>query len=92
MDTVFVQDVGRQIYHVDSLAASLDILRYTDAVMPYSCKLCQWMEAHGAKTLVINTKQVGNVGIYCTSQLGDNDKVSRMIDFLKKSCELSEST
>ncbi|EGQ9411905.1 LysR family transcriptional regulator [Vibrio cholerae] len=92
MDTVFAQDVGRQIYHVDSLAASLDILRCTDAVMPYSSKLCQWMEAHGAKTLVINTKQVGNVGIYCTAKLGDNDKVSRMIDFLKKSCELSESS
>ncbi|WP_217564101.1 LysR family transcriptional regulator [Vibrio cholerae] len=92
MDTVFVQDVGRQIYHVDSLTASLDILRYTDAVMPYSSKMCQWMEAHGAKVLVINAAQVGNVGIYCTSQLGDNDKVSRMIDFLKKSCELSEST
>jgi len=44
----------RAIYDVDSLFASLDLLKCSDAIMPYSDRMCEWMAAREIETLVIN--------------------------------------
>ncbi|CAM2764280.1 LysR family transcriptional regulator [Vibrio diazotrophicus] len=75
-------DVGRSTYNVDSFSASLDILRSSDAMMPYSSKLSAWMMQKGFKTLFIDENKIGNVGIY--HKLGcDDEKVLSMIERIR---------
>ncbi len=54
----------RQCFDVDSLVASVDVLKKTDAVMPYTSKLITWFEKQGLICLMIDKSRVGNVGIY----------------------------
>ena len=74
--------VGRDIYDVDSLFASLDMLRMSDAVMPYSHKMCEWMEERGFETLLIDDSKRGNVGLYA-KQGADDLKIKSFIDILQ---------
>lgn len=76
-------DVGRSTYNVDSFSASLDILRSSDAIMPYSSELSAWMMQKGFKTLFIDENKLGNVGIY--HKLGcDDEKVLSMIERIRQ--------
>ncbi len=76
-------DVGRSTYNVDSFSASLDILRSSDAIMPYSSKLSAWMMQKGFKALFIDENKLGNVGIY--HKLGcDDEKVLSMIERIRQ--------
>ncbi|MGL4380242.1 MAG: LysR family transcriptional regulator [Vibrio sp.] len=84
MEAALGHDSSKKIYHIDSLMASLDVLKCTDAIMPYSSKMCQWMEARSVKVLSINPYRVGNVGIYYNTQQGNHQKVERIISLLKK--------
>ncbi|CAH6870811.1 Transcriptional regulator [Vibrio chagasii] len=76
------ETVGRDIYDVDSLFASLDMLRMSDAVMPYSHKMCDWMEERGFETLLIDDSKRGNVGLYA-KQGADDLKIKSFIDILQ---------
>lgn len=76
-------DVGRSTYNVDSFSASLDILRSSDAIMPYSCELSAWMMQKGFETLFIDENKLGNVGIY--HKIGcDDEKVLSMIERIRQ--------
>ncbi|CDT55939.1 LysR family transcriptional regulator [Vibrio coralliirubri] len=75
--------VGRDVYDVDSLFASLDMLRMSDAVMPYSHKMCDWMKKRGFETLLIDDSKRGNVGLYA-KQGADDLKIKTFIEILQK--------
>ncbi|WKY60169.1 LysR family transcriptional regulator [Vibrio sp. SNU_ST1] len=75
--------VGRDVYDVDSLFASLDMLRMSDAVMPYSHKMCDWMKDKGFETLLIDDSKLGNVGLYA-KQGAEDLKIKTFIEILQK--------
>lgn len=54
----------RVIYELDSLAASIDMVRMTNAIMPYTSKMETHFEDKGLKQLWLNKKQFGQIGIY----------------------------
>ena len=58
-------------FEIDSLFASLDLLKITDAIMPFSDKMTPWMEAQHINLCYINEERIGNVGIYHKRQLDD---------------------
>ncbi|MEZ9563606.1 LysR family transcriptional regulator [Vibrio artabrorum] len=75
--------IGRDVYDVDSLFPSLDMLSMSDAVMPYSHKMCDWMNKRGFETLLIDDSKRGNVGLY--TKLGADDlKIKTFIEILQK--------
>lgn len=74
---------GRVCYDVNSLSASIDILKSTDAVMPYTAELSDWFESRGLKTFAINPNQIGNIGLYSKFGLKD-DKVDFFAKLLQK--------
>ncbi|EHD1695708.1 LysR family transcriptional regulator [Vibrio vulnificus] len=76
----------RAIYDVDSLFASLDLLKCSDAIMPYSDRMCEWMAAREIETLVINRQQLGNVGIYAAKGELD-EKTTQFIQLLREHYE-----
>lgn len=67
------------VFELDSLFASIDLLKVSDAVMPYSDKMLDWMQAQGVKCCYIDQEKIGNVGIYHKKQLVD-EKVQFLID------------
>lgn len=75
---------GRAIYDVDSLSASLDLLKASDAVMPYTDKMCLWMAEHQIETLVVNQEQRGNIGVY-TKKGVDDEKTHHFVQLLRES-------
>ncbi|SBT12343.1 LysR family transcriptional regulator [Vibrio celticus] len=75
--------VGRDVYDVDSLFASLDMLRMSDAVMPYSHKMCDWMKKRGFETLLIDDSKRGNVGLYAKQGARDK-KIEAFIEIIKQ--------
>ena len=83
-DAMESQLVGRDVYDVDSLFASIDMLKMTDAVMPYSQKMCAWMKEREIETLLVNEERLGNVGIY-TKQGIDDQKIQRFVQILQES-------
>lgn len=72
----------RAVYDVDSLSASLDLLKSSNAVMPYSDRMCEWMAEREVQTLVINQAQIGNIGIYTNKGVMD-EKVRQFVEILK---------
>lgn len=77
------EHLGRDIYDVDSLSASIDLLKMTDAVMPYSHTMCQWMEEQGVETLLVNSERLGNVGLYAKQGVKDK-KIEAFIEILQQ--------
>lgn len=75
--------VGRDVYDVDSLFASLDMLRMSDAVMPYSHKMCDWMKKRGFETLLIDDSKRGNVGLYAKQGARDK-KIEAFIEIIQQ--------
>ncbi|USD67309.1 LysR family transcriptional regulator [Vibrio sp. SCSIO 43136] len=75
------------VYQVDSLLASLDLLKATDAIMPYSDCMQAWMKKNGIELLSVNHERVGNVGIYHKRQLEDQ-KTLDLIDKMRTSVEM----
>ncbi|WP_429751857.1 LysR family transcriptional regulator [Vibrio minamisatsumaniensis] len=75
--------IGRDVYDVDSLFPSLDMLSMSDAVMPYSHKMCDWMNKRGFETLLIDDSKRGNVGLY-TKVGADDLKIKTFIEILQK--------
>jgi DNA-binding transcriptional LysR family regulator len=51
-------------YEIDSLYASLDIVLHSDAVMPYTDKMAQWLEQRGLRAVVPTHPKTGIVGVY----------------------------
>ncbi|MEZ9133803.1 LysR family transcriptional regulator [Vibrio breoganii] len=51
-------------YNVYSLSASLDLLKASNAVMPYTDRMSSFFEEQNIQTLCMNEKQLGQVGIY----------------------------
>lgn len=66
------------VFEVDSLSASLDLLRTTNALMPYSEKMTDWMHQRGISLLRVDEKKMGNVGIYYKRKL-DDEKATHLI-------------
>ncbi len=58
-------------YEVDSLLASIDMLKMSDAIMPYTGKVAEWLEGFGLVALHPKENKVGNVGIYHKRSLSD---------------------
>lgn len=54
----------RIIYDVDSVSASIDMLKMTPAVMPYSNHAHEWLTSQGLVMINIDHAKVGNIGIY----------------------------
>jgi len=61
--TVAAQET-RVIYELDSLSASIDMVKMSDAIMPYTCKMESVLKEKGLIRLWLNKAQRGQVGIY----------------------------
>ena len=82
--------LDRVCYDIDSLAASIDMLNMTEAVMPYTDKMQHWLKQKGIETLAINKKQIGNVGVY-TKYGVKNEKVALFIELLQQAVQQWQS-
>ncbi len=77
------RDAGRPVYNVDSFSASLDLLSSSDAIMPYSSEMSQWMEHKAFTTLLVDKSKLGNVGVYY--KVGCEDiKVHSMVNSIRE--------
>ncbi|MCL9773811.1 LysR family transcriptional regulator [Vibrio methylphosphonaticus] len=54
----------RIVYDIDSVAASIDMLKITPAVMPYSHHANEWLTSQGLIQISTDRSKVGNIGIY----------------------------
>lgn len=61
--TVAAQET-RVIYELDSLSASIDMVKMSNAIMPYTSKMADYMHERGLVQLWLNQDQIGQVGIY----------------------------
>ncbi|MGX1926725.1 LysR family transcriptional regulator [Vibrio sp. NH-7] len=61
--TVAAQET-RVIYEMDSLSASIDMVKMSDAIMPYTSKIAKELAEQGLVQLWLNKDQLGQVGIY----------------------------
>lgn len=77
------------VFEVDSLFASIDLLKTTDAVMPFSNKMRGWMEKQHIDVCYINDQKIGNVGIYHKRQL-DDAKIHFLIQKLTEAANLAK--
>jgi len=59
------------------------MLRMSNAVMPYSHKMCDWMKDKGFETLLIDDSKLGNVGLYA-KQGAEDLKIKTFIEILQK--------
>ncbi len=73
---------NKVIYELDSLLAGIDMLKMTDAVMPYTNKVALWMEQRGGKLLHVDSNKVGNVGIYFKRSFED-EKAHYLMDMMQ---------
>lgn len=75
---------NRQVYEVDSLSASVDVLTMTDAIMPYTNHMKNWLSKRDIVTLSVNAKRTGQVGVYCKAHLRDH-KIKQLIELVRQS-------
>jgi DNA-binding transcriptional LysR family regulator len=68
-------------YNVYSLSASLDMLKLTDAVMPYTCMMAKTFAGQGIQLLCMNTLKVGQVGIYTKAEKL-SEKTQMLVDLI----------
>ncbi len=83
--TVAAQET-RVIYELDSLTASIDLVKMSNAIMPYTSMMESQMEKHGLCKLWLNQNQVGQVGIY--TKVGTlTEPTNALIDLIMQSAE-----
>lgn len=69
------------IYSVYSLSASIDMLKRSDAIMPYTNRMLKIFKERGVSLLCLNEVQLGQVGIY--TKAGElSDKTRSLIDII----------
>lgn len=76
----------RICYDVDNLSVSLDLLKQTDAIMPYTSKLKPWLEAQKITCLDIMDPIQGTVGIYMNAG-GISNKIEAVIQAIQDSIQ-----
>jgi DNA-binding transcriptional LysR family regulator len=83
--TVAAQET-RVIYELDSLTASIDMVKMSNAIMPYTSMMEAQMNEHELRRLWLNQDQVGQVGIY--TKVGTlTEPTSALIDLIIHSAE-----
>lgn len=73
----------RVIYELDSLSASKKMLKTSNAIMPYTSEMAHIFKQEGLELLFLNTKQVGQVGIY-TKVTGLTEPTEELINLIHK--------
>ncbi|KLN63422.1 LysR family transcriptional regulator [Vibrio sp. VPAP30] len=73
-------------YELDSLSASIDVVKMSNAIMPYTSKLEEYFVNQGLALLWLNEEQLGQVGIY--TKVGDfTQPTQALIDLIVKKAE-----
>ncbi|WP_300180470.1 LysR family transcriptional regulator [uncultured Aliivibrio sp.] len=60
---------AKVIYELDSLKASVDMLKMSDAIMPYTDKIKSKMALQGVVVLPVEQYKIGVVGIYSNTEV-----------------------
>ncbi|MGF1753623.1 LysR family transcriptional regulator [Vibrio makurazakiensis] len=74
-------------FDIDSLSAAIDFLKSTDAIMPYTAEIQNWMESQGIVALYVKRFRKGNVGIYTKEEAStelSSQSVNACIQEIKK--------
>ena len=80
--TVAAQET-RVIYELDSLSASIDMVKMSNAIMPYTSKIAELLREEGLEQLWLNEEQLGQVGIY--TKVGTlTEPTTALIDLITK--------
>ncbi|WP_428775453.1 LysR family transcriptional regulator [Vibrio sp.] len=83
--TVSAQN-NRVTYELDSLSASVDMVKMSNAIMPYTAQMRGHFERRGLTMLWLNQQQVGQVGIY--TKAGDfTEPTQALINLIHKKAE-----
>lgn len=77
----------RICYDVDNLSAGLDILRETDAIMPYTSRLRSWLGEQNIACLDIEHPIQGTVGIYLNAG-GVSSKIEAVIQAIQECADI----
>ena len=73
-------------YELDSLSASIDMVKMSNAIMPYTSEMEAYFVNQGLALLWLNKEQLGQVGIY--TKVGDFTKPTQaLIDLIIKKAE-----
>ncbi|MDC5855418.1 LysR family transcriptional regulator [Vibrio europaeus] len=73
-------------YELDSLSASIDMVKMSNAIMPYTSKMEAYFVNQGLTLLWLNKEQLGQVGIY--TKVGDfTTPTQALIDLILKKAE-----
>ncbi|NOI80161.1 LysR family transcriptional regulator [Vibrio tubiashii] len=73
-------------YELDSLSASIDMVKMSNAIMPYTSEMEAYFVNQGLALLWLNKGQLGQVGIY--TKVGDFTKPTQaLIDLIIKKAE-----
>ncbi|AIW16043.1 LysR family transcriptional regulator [Vibrio tubiashii] len=73
-------------YELDSLSASIDMVKMSNAIMPYTSEMEAFFVNQGLALLWLNKKQLGQVGIY--TKVGDfTTPTQALIDLIIKKAE-----
>ncbi|MCG9750051.1 LysR family transcriptional regulator [Vibrio brasiliensis] len=76
----------RVTYELDSLSASVDMVKMSNAIMPYTSEMKAHFEQAGLKLLWVNQQQLGQVGIY--TKVGDfTEPTQALIELIRKKAE-----
>lgn len=77
---------SRVIYELDSLSASIDMVKMSDAIMPYTSQMAEQLERRGLVALRLNEAQIGQVGIY-TKAGTMTEPTSTLIELIRQQAE-----
>lgn len=77
---------NRVCYDIDSLTASIDMLKMSQAIMPYTDKLANWLGQRGVTTLSVNRQKIGNIGIYTKNGIS-SEKIELFINLLQQAVQ-----
>lgn len=73
-------------YELDSLSASIDMVKMSNAIMPYTSEMEAFFVNQGLALLWLNKKQLGQVGVY--TKVGDfTTPTQALIDLIIKKAE-----
>ncbi|WP_414932518.1 LysR family transcriptional regulator [Vibrio europaeus] len=73
-------------YELDSLSASIDMVKMSNAIMPYTSEMEAYFVNQGLTLLWLNKEQLGQVGIY--TKVGDfTTPTQALIDLILKKAE-----
>lgn len=73
----------RVSYELDSLSASIEMVKLSNAIMPYTSKMRSHFEEEGLQLLCLNKEQVGQVGIY-TKAGSLTEPTEKLIELIQK--------